>query len=316
LLRQKEVKLGQQYTCRTSERQLSCGDGRCPFDARAPETFGRWLTLLDMIQFMAWELALAMGKLHDFRDSALSHCTFQGNRDAILPLTEAQSLSEYLRYARKRFADIELGQAVLQLTDNFIGVLGTGRATYDNVMNSCHFLIEAVESELKFRRFAYVPVDRAHKLDNIDHDWADTQTAFPQAKDDVRDAIECYALDKHTACIFHLMRVSEHGLRKLARRLKVSLTDKGQKQPLEYADWDKVITGIKQKIGSVRSLAKGPKRERQLRLWSEAADHCEYMKDNWRNAVSHTRKPYGSTEALLASERVHAFMNFLARSLK
>jgi hypothetical protein len=122
--------------------------------------------------------------------------------------------------------ELNLVRRFLRLTDNFVTDLKFD-ITYDRIANSVHFLLEAVESELTLRRFAFVPVSRALKLDNIDKDWADVQEEFPTAKADIRDAVECYALDKHRACIFHLMRVSEHGLRRLARRLHVTLTDKG-----------------------------------------------------------------------------------------
>jgi hypothetical protein len=112
------------------------------------------------------------------------------------------------------------------------------------------------------------------------------------------------------------MRVSEHGLRRLARRLHVTLTDKGNLHPLEYADWDKLLTAIRNKIIEARKLSKGPRKEKQLQSWSEAGDHCEYMKDIWRNSVSHTRQPYKNSEALGACERVRDFMSFLVRSFK
>lgn len=112
------------------------------------------------------------------------------------------------------------------------------------------------------------------------------------------------------------MRVSEHGLRQLARRLHVTLMDRGKRQPLEFADWNKLIIGIKNKISEARKLSAGSKKQYQIDLWSDAADHCEYMKDIWRNAVSHTRRSYSDTDALGAYERVREFMSFLAKSLK
>jgi len=268
-----------------------------------------------MIQFMAWQLGLALVNLKDIECGAQNHCTFLGNRDLVVPKDYARRLTIRLGYARRQFDAIEPGQAVLRLIDNFTSDLRFD-ITYDGIANSAHFLLEAVEAELKMWRFAFVPVERALKLDNIDKDWADVQAAFTESKEDIKDAIECYALDKHTACIFHLMRVSEHGLRYLARRLRVKLTDKGKNQPLEFADWDKIITAIKNKIAEARKIPKGPRREAQLQARSEAGDHCEYMKDNWRNAVSHTRKPYTPTDAMQATDRVHAFMSFLAKSLK
>ena len=94
------------------------------------------------------------------------------------------------------------------------------------------------------------------------------------------------------------MRAAEHGLRMLARKLKVKLTHKGKTQPVEYADWEKVIAAIKDKITAARALPHGPKRQERLENLSDAADHCVFMKDIWRNNISHTRKPYTSAEAI------------------
>ena len=110
------------------------------------------------------------------------------------------------------------------------------------------------------------------------------------------------------------MRVTEYGLRWLARRLKVRLTDKGRRQPLEYADWQKVITECQNQLRTTRQLAKGPKRQERLAKYSRAADHCDYMREIWRNDVSHTRRAYRGTEAEAVIQRVREFMQFLASS--
>lgn len=75
------------------------------------------------------------------------------------------------------------------------------------------------------------------------------------------------------------MRVAEYALRLLARNVKITLTHKGKTHPIEYAEWDQVITQIKNKISAVRQLSKGRPKDDVLKLFSSAADHCEYMKD-------------------------------------
>jgi len=113
------------------------------------------------------------------------------------------------------------------------------------------------------------------------------------------------------------MRVSEFGLRRIAAKLKVKLFDKGKLQQVEYATWGKVIDGVHLKIKAARQLSAGAKKQAQLTRFSEAGDHLRiFMKDIWRNSVSHTRKPYIRDEALAAFNRVGAFMKFLARDMK
>jgi hypothetical protein len=111
------------------------------------------------------------------------------------------------------------------------------------------------------------------------------------------------------------MRAAERGLRMLARRLHVTLTHSGKAVPIEFADWNKIITGIKNKIADAHKLAPGPKRQAKLETYSSAADHCEYMKEIWRNNVSHTRKPYTEDEAIDALKKVRNFMQFLSKAL-
>jgi hypothetical protein len=69
---------------------------------------------------------------------------------------------------------------------------------------------------------------------------------------------------------------------------------------------------VKKKIDKIRKRPIGPKREADLAMYSDAADHCLFMVDIWRNNISHTRQPYNEPEALAVLERVKDFMKFLA----
>jgi hypothetical protein len=165
------------------------------------------------------------------------------------------------------------------------------------------------------RAFLVVSCEMSEYLDEEFLFGKEVYGAFPKARIDVTASGNCIALDLPDGAVFYLMRVAEHGLRKLAARLHVVLTDRGTRQLAEYADWDKVITGAKNKIDIVRHTPKGPKRATQLELYSNAADHCLYMKEIWRNHVSHAGRSYSQEEALAAFGRVREFMIFLAGSL-
>jgi hypothetical protein len=171
----------------------------------------------------------------------------------------------------------------------------------------------AVVRELKRQTFLHVPNTLAAYLDNDrllgDQVWE----AFPKARTDVKDAGNCLAADCNTAAVFHLMRVSEHGLRRVAQKLRVTLTHKAAPQPIEYADWHKVVAGIRNKITTLRALGSSRRKDRQLTFYSDIADQCEYLKDIWRNPVSHTRTSYNASEAMGVKIRVSDFMNRIAR---
>jgi hypothetical protein len=151
---------------------------------------------------------------------------------------------------------------------------------------------EGIFRELKNHKFLYLP-GHGPKYFAQDRLFGDAvYEKFPSARHEVTEAGNALAFSLYSACVFHLMRVAEHGLRKLARRLDVRLTDKTSFLPLEYADWHKIITGIRGKIEAERKVSSGPRRQEKLEMYSNAADHCEYMKDIWRNTASHARKSY------------------------
>jgi len=174
-------------------------------------------------------------------------------------------------------------------------------------------LIDGVQENLNSRKFMFMPADEAWYWNNADVFGNDFLFTFPRAA--VFEGFEagnCYAASRHTACVFHCMRVAEYGLRKLARKLKVKISDKGKNCPLEYGDWDKVITASRNAIAEARRLPRGPKKEEGLQFYSRAADHCEYMKDIWRNETSHTRRRYSKSEALAVINRVRDFISLLS----
>ena len=74
------------------------------------------------------------------------------------------------------------------------------------------------------------------------------------------------------------MRVAEIGLRVLAKKLGVKLTDKRVEIPIQFGTWEKVIAQIKIKIDQAHQLPKNEKREKQLQFYSDAADRCGYLK--------------------------------------
>lgn len=130
----------------------------------------------------------------------------------------------------------------------------------------------------------------------------------------LRDAVaagSCFAASQYTASVFHCMRLAEHGLRKLAsnRMLKIKLSNKKGPIPIEFATWNDVITAIHNKICKIREGPVGQKREADLQFFSSCADQCDYMKELWRNPLSHTRRFCTREDASAVIARVKEFVN-------
>lgn len=174
-------------------------------------------------------------------------------------------------------------------------------------------ILVGIENNIASRKFMYVPRDQAVYWEPMFMCGDAFLISFPKAaKVELHELGKCFAAGRWTACVYHCMRLSEHGLRKLARKLRVTISDKGKMCPLEYGTWDKVITGIRNKILEIRKKPQGPQREQALQFLSRAADRCEYIKDIWRNETSHTRRTYNKAEALGTINRVRDFIKDIA----
>jgi len=134
---------------------------------------------------------------------------------------------------------------------------------------------------------------------------------FPKAAYDIQEAGNCYATARYTGCVFHLMRVAEHGLRALAKKVGVPFP-----KTFDLKTWDELIRNIEQEIQKIILRPKTSRRSKDLEFYNTAAAQFRYFKDGWRNHVMHTRTRYDERQASSLMAHVHEFMQHLATKLK
>ncbi len=179
----------------------------------------------DVLSFYADKYLRAVNLLKAAGDSALFSMSQAGGappkarRDILSALTAASLIfyqqgglpvSPSLRGQLERLLakvkgwDEEVdAQAVVTLTEE----------VYKNLLvelGACWFLMVPPE-----RRGVYVDASSSFGPEVLD--------VFPDANRDIAAAARCLALDEWTACVFHLMRVVEHGIRHVATMLNISL---------------------------------------------------------------------------------------------
>jgi hypothetical protein len=130
--------------------------------------------------------------------------------------------------------------------------------------------------------------------------------AFPSATKDIEAAARCFAVDEWTACVFHLMRTLEHGLRSLSGMVNLPA------DAMEQENWGNVIDQIEKKIRELKNDPKSPAKTQKLQIYSEAAAQFRYFKDAWRNHVSHSRVTYDPRDAESVWNHVKEFMQHMA----
>jgi len=167
-------------------------------------------------------------------------------------------------------------------------------------------LHENIFSELTAAYFLMIKADRRGFYDPAASPafGRAVQDKFPEAAIDIAAASRCFALDEWTACVFHLMRVLEHGLQSLV--IEVGLP------PLSHENWKNVIDQIEAKIKAMEQLPKTPQKIERLKFLSASAAQFRYFKDAWRNHVAHVHENYDEHSGSPVWTHVKAFMQALS----
>lgn len=125
---------------------------------------------------------------------------------------------------------------------------------------------------------------------------------FPQAIVDVEEAAKCLALDRGTACVFHLMRVLEVGLQSYGTKLGLGFAD--------MKNWQKILNDVG---GKMKSLPQSTRAEKEYLGRCQAIHaHLQAVKDAWRNDVMHPLASHTPEQARDVWTHTGSFMRSLA----
>jgi phage anti-repressor protein len=179
------------------------------------------------------------------------------------------------------------------------------------IHNNIKSLENMIEKELGEQLYLFVPPEDAIWFWKFHIFGTDISNAFSLSIEDInnemKEAGTCYATSCHTACVFHAMRVLEHGLRVLAKDVELTF---------DIQQWYNIINDIEAKIREIaKAMPRGTAKNERLKFLSEAAKEFTYFKDGWRNYVSHGRSKYDGPQALSALNHVKAFMIHLSTRL-
>jgi hypothetical protein len=172
-------------------------------------------------------------------------------------------------------------------------------------------LREMIVDGLKRVACYYYPQERAEIYWRFMDQWGPILAKFQSATEEAMHAVDCYALDKNTASVFHSMRIAEIGLRALAKERGVRLP----KKPLEWGNWQDIITAIRNDVKRIQNAEAGPKKDAALSFYQGALGEFESFKDVYRNQVMHVRESYGAETALHVLNHVREFMRRLSTKI-
>jgi hypothetical protein len=259
----------------------------------------------DMINFVAGGTVQFIKRLETdvtrFRQYCINH---QGET----PLSEKdmQRLLVAIKAARAvfdKFNDANITDCIIKIEMNIDK--NTNNVFMYGLLYS---LSDAVNTKFKSLFFYLYPKHKSDVLDKFPIEWEAVRDSFPDTIIDILDGVDCWAMDKNTASVFHMMRVLEYGLQWLSSEVKLEFTTQ---------TWHTIIDQIEKRIGELQnSLPKGLARNERLQFLSESAKEFRYFKDGWRNYVSHKRITYDEYQARSVLEHVKAFMTTLSRQVR
>ena len=132
--------------------------------------------------------------------------------------------------------------------------------------------------------------------------------SFPSANEDLAEASKCLGLERSTACVMHLMRVAEAGLKCLAKALRVKTQN----------DWgaylkeiDKALTVLPKTTPAKSSTAAS----RRQQFFAEASLEFRSLKRAWRNPTMHVARTYTLSRAEEIFQAMRSFMRHLATTV-
>jgi hypothetical protein len=191
--------------------------------------------------------------------------------------------------------------------ERFSRLIAKPSTTNRDVHYQIKALRDALDDGLKGQLLYRYPSAKAEVLVSWKRDWQAVVTCFPDAEVDIKAGVDIWALGHHTASVFHMMRVLEHGLGALARNVG---------RVFDIQNWYNIINEIEAAIRQEdRTLPRGSEKNGRLRFLSEAAKEFSYFKDGWRNYVSHNKCAYDEHQAQSVMEHTRHFMTILASNL-
>jgi hypothetical protein len=150
---------------------------------------------------------------------------------------------------------------------------------------------------------AYVAYLDEQHFDSKDQTAPKVSAQFASAADDIAEAGTCLACARSTACVMHLGRVMEIGLKSLAGAVGVS----------HQNDWGRYLTKIDEELQS--RIKSAGARSADEQFYAEAHIMFDSVRRAWRNPAMHTDRVYTMERAEEILIAVRSFMRHLATKL-
>ena len=200
--------------------------------------------------------------------------------------TDREQAGHILSLAERIGAQLEL-RSVQDRVDLFRLRLRIGVVSLHDFLAEVRVLRETFDKGLKFQYFDRYSDEKAHILLERDRDWGAAFAKFPELKEGIVAALDCYAVGHYLASVFYLMRVMETAVQIFGKTLGVNLVKKHPGRKVSELNWEQILNDLNPKLKAIPQTTERLKR--RYEKFAAMQSHLYNVKDAWRNPTMHPR---------------------------
>lgn len=252
-------------------------------------TFYRLVTLLEILEASAsefWRLAGHLGQLIARLDQP-----FDPNK----MVEHVAELGSLQREAEK----LKLRSTVQQLKRIHDSFSDDAKPTWSALRSMVIDAYQRMFDELQDRHFLVLPPESVGFYRQTSPLFGpEVEGKLPQMSEDIAEAGKCLALNRATAAVFHLMRVTEIAVQLFGNKLEIQL--------VAEKNWQSILDEVNKAIKAL------PAKDALTVAYAQVASHLYNVKVAWRNPVMHPKQTYTQEQAEQVYSSVKTFVVDLA----
>jgi hypothetical protein len=181
--------------------------------------------------------------------------------------------------------------------------------THAKTLKMIEELSGRVQDHLRSVYFMHVPKGKADYYRTYPFDTRVSER-FPSATFDIEEAGKCYALARHTACVMHLMRVVEIGLRTYGTALGVTASIAAARP-----NWNDVLRVANDEILRLNRSGDATWTPEKRSFFEGLHPYFHAIRIAWRNTTMHVENRYDEERAGEIFNAVKSWMRYMSTHL-
>jgi hypothetical protein len=214
-----------------------------------------------------------------------------------------KSVERFLDNISEPCNSIELTSAIDQLKRIRYLLNPVTEDTFYKISVALQELENRIEDELKRRKFFYISHERAKYYEQSHPFGQNITEMFPELMEDVSEASNCLGAGRFTAAVFHLMRVMEASLPRMAKLLSAEVKSNDT--------WNDIVSRVDKAIKDLPNAT--TEQQSRKTKFREVTIFLHQVKNAWRNPTMHPKRTYTEEEAVRIFENVRSYMQELAK---